>query len=298
MRALRKALRPFVLLLLVVGALLSARLGFSHFARARFAKAQEVHAPRSVETLGPLPDVLVESSGLGVSRAHPGVLWTHNDSGDRPRFYAIDTTARLLGTWDVRGAQARDWEDMALARCPPSVATADLSRTDCLWLADTGDNGLERDTLTVYLVSEPDPSDPARAVDLLGRIRYRYPDGAHDVEGVAVDREGDLVFVTKGRTPDILLFELPASAVDAALRASCSRPGAACRSSRAGRSDGSSPAPPSARTGRRSPCAPTRRSGSSRGRCRATSTRSPRAFSAGSSRAVRRWTGRTPPPFS
>src|SRR6266568_6264490 len=33
---------------------------------------------------------LVESSGVAVSRAYPGVLWTHNDSGDGPYLYATD----------------------------------------------------------------------------------------------------------------------------------------------------------------------------------------------------------------
>src|SRR5437773_40798 len=35
---------------------------------------------------------LIESSGVAVSHAHPGVLWSHNDSGDGPYLYATDTT--------------------------------------------------------------------------------------------------------------------------------------------------------------------------------------------------------------
>ena len=33
---------------------------------------------------------VTESSGVVVSRIHPGVLWTHNDSGDGPYLYATD----------------------------------------------------------------------------------------------------------------------------------------------------------------------------------------------------------------
>ena len=41
-----------------------------------------------LEELAVLPDELSESSGLAVSRAQPGVLWSHNDSGDGPNVYA------------------------------------------------------------------------------------------------------------------------------------------------------------------------------------------------------------------
>jgi len=216
MRAVKKALGLLVLVALIVGLVALVRVAHGELSMASFARAQAVRAPRSVETLGPLPPELVESSGLGVSRAHPGLLWTHNDSGDRPRFYAIDATARLLATYDLAGASARDWEDMALGACPAAGASGP---SDCLYLADTGDNGRERDVLTVYVVAEPDPADAARSVAPLGRVRFRYPDGSHDVEGVAVGPGGDLVLVTKGRTPDILVFDLPGAAVGAAMAA-------------------------------------------------------------------------------
>src|SRR5207237_2233098 len=54
---------------------------------------------------------LVESSGVAVSRAHPGVLWTHNDSGDAPylecgpcvTIYAIPEPAPPERTSDTLG---------------------------------------------------------------------------------------------------------------------------------------------------------------------------------------------------
>lgn len=219
MRAVKKALGLTVLLVVVVAAVALAHHMRGGYAMSRFARAQSVHAPRTVRELGPLPAELVESSGLAVSRAHPGTLWTHNDSGDRPRFYAIDTTAHLVATWEVSGASARDWEDMALAACPAGAGDGEAGAADCLYLADTGDNGLGRDVPTVYVVAEPDPADAARSVTPLGRLRFRYPDGAHDVEGVAVARDGDLVLVTKGRTSEVLLFDLPGPELASALAA-------------------------------------------------------------------------------
>jgi hypothetical protein len=215
----KKALRLSVLPLAAVAVIGFGRMWLGDRARARYAGGQAMHAPLSVDTLGPLPAELVESSGLGVSRRHPGILWTHNDSGDQPRFYALDMSARLVATYDVEGAVAIDWEDTALASCPAEEAAGGAEPVDCLYLADTGDNARSRDTLTVYVVPEPDPDVPTRTVTPLGRLRYRYPDEAHDMEGIAVTRGGDLVLVTKGRTPDVLLFDLPAAALAEGVRA-------------------------------------------------------------------------------
>ena len=57
-----------------------------------------------------------EASGLVASRKNKGVLWTHNDSGDRARVFAISTEdGHVLHELSVRGAGARDWEDLALS---------------------------------------------------------------------------------------------------------------------------------------------------------------------------------------
>src|SRR3989441_942792 len=59
-----------------------------------------------------------ESSGVAVSRAHRGVLWTHNDSGDDTYVYATDLAGTDRGVVRIRGARAVDWEDIALGPCP------------------------------------------------------------------------------------------------------------------------------------------------------------------------------------
>ena len=65
---------------------------------------------------------VVESSGVAASRAYPGVLWTHNDSGDGPYLYATTLDGRDLGWLLVPGAEAIDWEDIALGPCPAAFA--------------------------------------------------------------------------------------------------------------------------------------------------------------------------------
>src|SRR5436190_17876614 len=156
---------------------------------------------------------LVESSGVAVSRAYPGVLWTHNDSGDGPYLYATDLRGADRGALLVPGAQAIDWEDMSLGPCP--VAFPQQPRSSCIYLADTGDNLELRPYVTVYAIPEPRP--PERASDTLGTTRapavlnLRYPDGSHDVEAVYVwPRDTALYLVSKGarRGSAIRLFRV------------------------------------------------------------------------------------------
>src|SRR5439155_7112130 len=59
-----------------------------------------------------------ESSGIAVSRAHRGVLWTHNDSADDAYVYATDLAGTDRGVVRIRGARAVDWEDIDLGSCP------------------------------------------------------------------------------------------------------------------------------------------------------------------------------------
>ena len=70
-----------------------------------------------------------ESSGVAVSRAHRGVLWTHNDSGDDAYVYATDLAGTDRGVVRIRGARAVDWEDIALGPCPTGEARASTSPT-------------------------------------------------------------------------------------------------------------------------------------------------------------------------
>jgi len=54
------------------------------------------------ETVGTVEsEELVEASGVVASRRTPGVLWSHNDAGDDPRLFALSTTGRHLGTWEL-----------------------------------------------------------------------------------------------------------------------------------------------------------------------------------------------------
>lgn len=147
-------------------------------------------------------DLLLEASGLVASRQNPGVLWSHNDSGGEPRVFAFDISGKHLGIYDLPGAEAYDWEDMA----------ADDTH---LYLADIGDNFKGRSSITVYRAVEPDVStdqSPTKK-DLTGVTAFDlvYPDQAHDAEALLVDpANGDIYIVTKDFDGGSLVYRAPA----------------------------------------------------------------------------------------
>ena len=123
---------------------------------------------------------ITESSGLARDTG-AGRYWTVNDSGDEGVAYGISESGEVTGTLTYR-ADPVDVE---------AVAVYDGR----LYLADIGDNGADRDMITVYYFNEAEPGDqpvPYRSWE------FRYPDGAHDAETLLVNEEGRLFIVTKG----------------------------------------------------------------------------------------------------
>jgi hypothetical protein len=79
-----------------------------------------------------------ESSGLAASACSDDYFFTHNDSGDGPRVYAVDRRGKTLTVFTVQGAESLDWEDMARGPGPGGKPA--------LFLADIGDNAAIRVT--------------------------------------------------------------------------------------------------------------------------------------------------------
>jgi hypothetical protein len=139
--------------------------------------------------------LITEASGIVASRKNAGVIWVHNDSGDAPRLFALDTKANLLGVCTVVGAQARDWEDIAVGPGPdPNV--------QYLYIGDIGDNNARRRSVQVYRILEPDldPTQPFGEIRSSPSdvIELTYPDGARDAETLLVDPlTRDIYVITK-----------------------------------------------------------------------------------------------------
>lgn len=147
--------------------------------------------------VGAAPAGLTEASGLAASRAHAGVLWSHDDSGGAPEVFALGLDGTDRGQVTVAGAPAVDWEDIAL------LPGRD-GGVDRLVIADIGDNpgAGERDTVPARLVIVDEPTPPGSgasgAAGPATVVDVAYPDGARDAETVLADpRTGDVFVVSK-----------------------------------------------------------------------------------------------------
>lgn len=150
-----------------------------------------------------------EASGLVASRLSPGVFWTHNDSGDGPRLFAISDKGALLATYTIAGVRASDWEDIASGPCDGGES--------CLYIGDVGNNSKQRDDQSIIRVREPEID--ASAAPVVGTLEgatemgvsYPYNEGIEDdnpdVEALLAHpmREGELYLVTKEGTRARLL---------------------------------------------------------------------------------------------
>lgn len=154
-----------------------------------------------------------EMSGIVKSRRRDNLFWVHNDSGDTARIFALDSEGRsVLPTYSkftnygderiegkeqwqgfpVLYAQANDWEDIAID-------------DKYIYIADTGNNVNDRRDLTIYLVSEIDPTASTRSA-VIKALPVAYPEQKEfppdeknfDSESIFVD-EGKVYLITKHR---------------------------------------------------------------------------------------------------
>ena len=138
-------------------------------------------------------DRIDESSGLAFSLRRPGHVWTHNDSGDKPRLFALDISGNLTGKVELKSKlKAKDWEDMA------AMMDGDRCR---LVVADCGDNQGKRKSISLIIFDEPDPTQSTK-LKQFQKIEVHYPDGAHDCEAIAIDEDRrEVLLFTKSLLP-------------------------------------------------------------------------------------------------
>ena len=142
-----------------------------------------------------------ESSGLAKGRSNPAVLWTHNDSGNDAVLFGLDSTGTTVARVPLLGTTTVDWEDLEAGPCEDG---------NCLYVADIGDNGRQRESVSIYVV--PEPAAGSSGVKPLRHLVARYPDGAQDAEGLFVLPNGQVHLVTKGRHGEIALYRYPRAA--------------------------------------------------------------------------------------
>ncbi|WP_258573668.1 hypothetical protein [Actinomadura parmotrematis] len=121
---------------------------------------------------------ITESSGLALSARHPGVIYTHNDSGGRPQIFALGKDGRTRAVLTLGGATARDWEAMAVGE--------DERGRPAIYVADIGDNlGGAWPYVTVYRIPEP-ATLSSRTIQATA-FRFKYADGPRNAETMMVN---------------------------------------------------------------------------------------------------------------
>lgn len=90
----------------------------------------------------PLPTMLEETSGIESNDGKS--FWTHNDGGDGPNFYKLDTLGKVIRIIKLNSAINKDWEDV----------TQDSLHN--FYIADFGNNDNNRQELKIYKIPNPD----------------------------------------------------------------------------------------------------------------------------------------------
>ncbi|MEV4252601.1 hypothetical protein AB0J52_05475 [Spirillospora sp. NPDC049652] len=143
---------------------------------------------------------ITESSGLAASTAHPGVVYTHNDSGGSAQIFAIGPDGRVRAVLTLAGAKSRDWEAIAMGR--------DDRGRPAIFVADIGDNlGGAWPSVTVYRITEPlvlrDRTVEATA------FRFRYADGPRNAETMMINPRTNRLYIAS-KLMSGALYEAPA----------------------------------------------------------------------------------------
>ncbi len=146
---------------------------------------------------------VVESSGLARSSSGTTLFWTHNDGSNTISEESGDTHLYLLGPGNRLvsktrvGTANRDWEDLA---------TFEMEGRRYLLIADVGDNDEKRNIYRLVVVGEPINQ---AEVSIEWIVEFRYPDGPHDCEAVAVIPDTHSVLLVSKRDRPAGIYRLP-----------------------------------------------------------------------------------------
>jgi hypothetical protein len=147
---------------------------------------------------------ITEASGLGVSPTDADFLWIINDSGGTNEIHLTDKDGTHRGSISVEGTTNRDWEDLASFM---------FEGKPYLLIADTGDNGSTRESVTLHIVRQPalptDGNELSGKIPVAWEIEFTFEDGPRDCEAVAVDGAAGKIILISKRTEPPGVYELP-----------------------------------------------------------------------------------------
>ncbi|HRP02121.1 MAG TPA: hypothetical protein PLE30_05670 [Candidatus Kapabacteria bacterium] len=127
---------------------------------------------------------LKEISGMAESRIYNDILWVHNDSDDKPRIFALNLKGEILAEVYLKNALNYDWEEI-------KIVVDQQDNKPLIYIADTGDNLLNRNDCKFYVLQEPiidtNKRNVKTEVDSYRVINFQYQDKPHNCEAFFVD---------------------------------------------------------------------------------------------------------------
>ncbi|MEJ1236717.1 hypothetical protein WBG78_01230 [Chryseolinea sp. T2] len=178
-------------------------------------KTDEVKAQKETDSLGHFSKgkelgllkskKLEEVSGLAASVANPGMLWTHNDSGNAAEVYLIDQNTSIKMTCVLQGANNRDWEDIAIGPGPEPGK-------QYIYVGDIGDNLATHLHKFIYRFEEPvysaDAEKKKTIITKVDKISFSLSDERRDSEAFFIDpKTRDIYVISKWKSP-VDLYQL------------------------------------------------------------------------------------------
>ncbi|PSL47513.1 hypothetical protein CLV51_102369 [Chitinophaga niastensis] len=145
-------------------------------------------------------DKLTEASGIASSTTLRGCYWTHNDSGNKPEVFLINSKAALISTIKLDGVSNRDWEDIAEGIGP-------VKGKYYVYVGDIGDNYGIRKHIRIYRFAEPEKM-PAEKVHITPDIlTLSFPNGARDAESLMIDPISKQIYIISKRERQVSLYK-------------------------------------------------------------------------------------------
>lgn len=146
---------------------------------------------------------LKEASGLTASVQNPGLLWSHNDSGDLARIFLMDDSARNKAVYYLQGINARDWEE---------IGSMLKDGESYLLIGDIGDNNGKNPFIHLHVVKEPIYKEGSLYTDTIPTkdiVTYtlQYEDGPRDAESLIYDSIDQKLYIISKRELEVGIYE-------------------------------------------------------------------------------------------
>lgn len=147
---------------------------------------------------------LTEISGIAASRRNPGMFWVHNDSGNDPEIFLIDSLLTIHLTCRIGEVENRDWEDIAVGPGP-------ADSTWYVYVGEIGDNRARYPFKHIYRFEEPVLAAGGKklTIQTFDTITFRLEDKTKDTETLLIDPITKSLFVISKREEPVWLYELP-----------------------------------------------------------------------------------------